>query len=557
MNIIASIQTRCAELGFADIAVSLEHPEILAHGDYATSVALALAKRAGKLPRAMADEIVAGLKMPTAVASVSVAGPGFINFTLKQDFFSDSLNVIQNKGARWGDGETRSGREVILEHSSPNLFKPFHIGHLVNNAIGESLVRLLTSQGAHVTRLSYPSDISPGIAKAVWALSQSLPNDGDLVAAQLGAAYAKGVQAYDSDEGAKREIDTITKELYEKQEGAHLKIYKEGINASLSYFKKKTSQLGSEFDGFIYESETEEVGKEIVKRETPRVFEISNGAYIFRGSAHGLFDNVFINSAGFATYLGKDIGLLEKKFTLYSFDTSITVTDIEQKPHFMLLKKSAELIKPEWAEKSLFIHHGRLQFSGGKVSSRFGNVPLLEDLIAEVEEKVYPRLQEGGRIGGDEIHAVLEQIAIAALKFSILRSAPGTNIMFDFEKSTAIEGDTGPYVQYAHARCSSLLEKAKELGIKPCALVKEHTSDLERTLYRFPEVVERAATELQPHYVAHFAVAVASLFNSWYAETQVLDAGADVPHKLAIVAATQITLRNALNLLGIKAPEKM
>lgn len=554
-EIQAGLSRACEKVGVhvSEATIPLDFSKELAFGDYSSSVALAFSKQMATNPLSLAQSIREHID-PSEFYTTSTSSPGFINFHLKPTFFAQMLSQIVEQSSSWGHTASRKDT-VLLEHSSPNLFKPFHIGHLVNNAIGESLGRLLAAQGSHVISISYPSDISPGIAKAVWALRSLVTNTDELTVDHFGKAYAAGVKAYEENPEAKVEIDRITKDLYTKNNTSDFKLYEYGKAQSENYFKSQVKRLGSDFKAFIYESESEVEGKKIVIENTPRVFEISEGAYIYRGSKEGLFDNVFINSAGFATYLGKDIGLLSIKFDRYIFDTSITVTDIEQKPHFQLLKAAAHHIRPEWTEKSQFVHHGRLQFVGGKISSRYGNVPLLEDLFEIVRDKVHEKVAERLEKESDSYHKTLEMIAVAALKFSILRAAPGTNIVYDFERATSVEGDSGPYVQYTHARCVSLLQKAKEQGYASHAQALEPT-ELERLLCRFPDVVARAAAELQPHHIAHYILSIASAFNAWYATVPVLQ-GEHIDHKLAIVRATQVTIQNALTLLGIGAPEKM
>lgn len=539
------------KLGVAMPQPVLEFPTELAHGDFATNAALSYGKQLGKNPRAFADEIAAQLGNIEGVARIEIAGPGFINFHLAPDYMAKKMRVVLDSPLEWGKNDVHAGKKILIEHSSPNLFKPFHIGHLVNNAVGEALVRLMRNAGADVTAVSYPSDVSPGIAKAVWALRDA----SDMGPAALGAAYAAGVKAYEEDDAAQKEIDVINAELYNKTPGRYWDIYAKGRDVSIEYFKKMTALLGSAFDGFIFESESESVGKEVVRAYTPKVFEESDGAIIFRGSRYGLFDNVFINSAGFATYLGKDIGLLKIKFERFVFDRSITVTDIEQKQHFELVKKAAEMITPMWSEKSLFLYHGRLQFQGGKISSRFGNVPLVEDLLLTVVGNVRARVAE--RLEGGAVEETAQKIGIAALKYTILRSSLGSNMLFDFEQAVSTEGDSGPYLQYTHARIRAVIGRGQEQGVRPLVGASAESSALERLLVRFPEITARAVREYAPHHVAQYLTELSSEFNAWYAREQILDGTPDAGRKLAIVTAVAVTLNRGLTLLGIDALDKM
>ena len=549
------IKQALVSLGLEVGSISLEHPGDLAHGDYSTNVAMVLAKKTGKNPREFAEQIRAHIPTHKYIKKVEVAGAGFINIFLSSDFFIDSLQSILSAGESWGRVSVFERQSVLIEHSSPNLFKPFHIGHLVNNTYGEALVRIYKNAGADVTTLSFPSDVSPGIAKAVWGLLDA-GIENDFVIEQLGEAYANGVEAYEEDPNAKQVIDEININIYKQEvDTAEWEVYERGRDMSLEYFKNITQRLGSKFDDLIFESQAERVGKEVVSSNTPKVFEESEGAVVFLGSKYGLFDNVFINSAGFGTYLAKDTGLLKIKFDKFDFDKSIVITDTEQKQHFELVKKASELINPEWAEKSLNLHHGRLSLTTGRISSRDGAVPLAVDIIESVKEEASKRMQENNRTADTE---TAEALAIGAVKYAIARVGMGKNIVFDIKNSLSFEGDTGPYLQYTHARCISILNKVKLKSTKHLKFedTKEF-SGLDNLLYRFEEVTARSAIEQEPHYIANYLSELASAFNSWYGREQILDGGAEQDYKLAIVVAVARTLKHGLLLLGIDAPDKM
>ena len=553
-NTVAQLITQALQELSLTSEVTLEHPADLTHGDFSCNVAMVLAKDAGKNPRELAEEIVGALSGHEDVAKVEVAGPGFINFHLSENYFTRATEEILANKEAWGRSTMHEGKHFLIEHSSPNLFKPFHIGHLVNNTLGESLVRLVRCAGAKVTALSWPSDVSPGIAKAVWGVIDKGWQD-DLTIERIGEAYVHGVAHYDESDAVKKEVDALNVTLYNKDTSApEWAVYEKGRKLSLMYFEGITQRLGSQFDGYIFESESEEAGKKIIKEHTPGVFEESDGAVIFRGSEYGSYDSVFINSAGFGTYLAKDIGLLGQKFSTYTFDQSVTLTDIEQKHHFELVRAAASQIDSQWSEKSNYLQHGRLRLTSGKISSRTGNVPLAEDILDTVEERARERMKENNRDADD---ATAEHIATAAVKYSIARVGMGKNITFDLEESLSFEGNSGPYLQYTHARARSILNKAEDTPLNAATRVGLAITDMERLLYRFPKTIERAAKEYEPHYVANYLIELASAFNSWYAHEQVLDGGEAQSYKLALTEAVATTIHNGLFVLGIKAPEKM
>jgi arginyl-tRNA synthetase len=537
----------------------LEHPTDLAYGDYATNVALSSAKLVGKKPIDLAQDVVNNLKginIPE-IESLEIAGPGFINIKLAPKFFTQSLSEIIQEKDNFGNLDINTGKKILVEHSSPNLFKPFHIGHMMNNAIGESLVRLMKASGANVTTVSFPSDISIGIAKAIFVLLEKYNDEKSLNdITVLGAAYVEGTKRYDEDTSIHDRVKEIADNLYAYKNSEELKIFEFCKKINIQYFESITGKLGSHFDSYIYESEAGEIGKKIVLENTPKVFTESEGAvvYIPDQEKKNLNTAVFINSQGNPTYEAKDIGLLDLKFERYSPDLSLFVTDHEQTSHFNIVLDAAEHINKTWSDKSTHIYHGRMSFKGSKMSSRLGNTPLVTDIVNLVLEEINER--STGREIDEETRSA---IAIGAIKFTILRARPGQNINFDPETSLSFEGDSGPYLQYTHARIQTLLEKGLEQNISPEIKNGQTISDIEKYLYRFPEIVESAISEYAPNHIVTYLLEIARAFNSFYGAHKIIDLeGREISaHRLAIARATQIVIKNGLKLLGIEAPERM
>lgn len=532
------------QLGIEGIKPIIEFPGELSHGDFATNAALVAAKAAGMNPLELAEKIVNELGIIENVSKIDIAGPGFINFHLSRGYFSGVVSKVDDG---FGKNHSLKNKKILIEKSAPNLFKPFHVGHLLNLSIGESLSRLMRFSGGTVMDVAYPSDISLGVAKAVWAIIDA-GIENELTIHALGECYVYGTQKYDEDEKIKERIIEINKKLNAKVEGVEWSVYQKGRELNLAYFKEITTRLGSEFSGYFFESESGAAGKEIVEKNVGDIFEKSDGAIIFPGEKYGLHTRVFLTAAGLAVYETKDIGLLKLKFETYTPDVSLVFTDVEQKQYFEVIKKVAELINPEWAEKSTYWQHGRLRLEGGKISSRYGNVPLAEDLIEKVKEIILEKKP-------GTVFAVAEQIAQAALKYAFLKSSSGKNVIFDFEQSVSIEGDSGPYLQYSYARAKSVLEKAGDKNKAPES-APESAPDFERLLVRFPAIVERAAKEYEPHYVTTYLTELAGAFNSWYAREKIIGSENEC-YKLALVRAFAQAMKNGLWLLGIEAPEKM
>jgi arginyl-tRNA synthetase len=554
-KIAAALTRVLGELGIDGVTPNLEHPAELTHGDYATNVALAAAKAAKKNPKVLAEEIVEKLGAIDGVEKVEVAGPGFINFHLTRKYFSDSVVDIAAIGKDWGKTGALKGKRVMYEYTDPNPFKVFHIGHLMSNTLGESLSRIGEFAGAQVIRVTFQGDIGLHVAKCIWAVQQKGSDPHDIHA--LGEAYVFGATAYDEDPKAKLEIDAVNKRLYTGDESLKL-IYDAGRAASLAHFEEIYALLGSKFDHYFFETVTGPVGLELVRKGLEQgVFEESDGAVVYKGEKVGLHTRVFITKAQVPTYEAKDLGLAKVKAETEKFDRSVIITANEQDQYFKVVFAALAEVMPDVAEKTVHVSHGMMVLTTGKMGSRKGNVITGESLIEEMREQAFAKMTE--RDLGDEKQAIADAVAVAAIKFTVLKQGSGKNIVFDPAASLSFEGDSGPYLQYAHTRALSVLAKAKAERVQMSgAMVPESVTDLERVLYRFPEVVARATQEFEPHYITTYLTELAGMFNSWYAQGKIVD-GADPhsPYKVALTEAFAHTMKNGLWLLGIKAPERM
>ncbi len=536
--------------GITDFAMALEHPAELKNGDYSSGVALQHAKQAGMAPRALAEKIVAPLGTIEGVAKIEVAGAGFINFYLTPQALAEAVDEARAKD-RWGSNTSREGKKIMVEYTDPNPFKEFHIGHLMSNAIGESIARLLQFSGADVKRANYQGDVGPHVAKAIWAIEKLGLDPHD--SAALGKAYAAGSEAYENDTTAKQEIDALNAKVYDHTDARVNEMYAAGRKASLEHFEDLYTVLGTKFDHSFFESDTASRGMKIV-RAHPEVFKESDSAVVYRGEEDGLHTRVFITSKGLPTYETKDLGLAELKWETWKFDTSITVTAHEQSDYFRVVLAAMKKVLPNIAPRIQHVSHGMMRFAEGKMSSRKGNVITGESLLLELTEAAKVRAAESR---ADNPEQLAEQVAVAAIKYQILKQASGKDIIFDRERALSLEGDSGPYLQYAHARAQQLVEKAKEQGITLVVDAGAEPNELTRLLHRFPEAVEYAAREYEPHLFTNYLLNFAATFNSWYAQVHILDGTPEAAHKIALVDAVRRTLKNGLWLLGISAPEKM
>lgn len=554
-DIRRAIFAALTELGIEPVEFVVEHPSDLSHGDYASNVALVAAKQVGEAPRQCAQRIAAALAGNlSAVASIDIAGPGFINFRLTRDFFSEKITHALAAGDQWGRNTSLAGQRIMVEYTDPNPFKVFHIGHLMSNAIGETISRLIEASGANVFRANYQGDVGRHIGMALWGLRDLGYDAGDIT--KLGEAYAHGHTAFDTNETAKAEIIALTKAVYDKDESI-IEAYTKGRDASLAAFAIIYERLGTQFDHLFFESEVWQKGETLVREHLGTIFEESDGAVVYKGEQDGYHTRVFINSAGVTTYEAKDLGLAYAKRERWEFDTSISVTAVEQDQYFKVVFAVLAKIDPWFAGKVTNLPHGMMQLADGKMSSRTGKVVGGEDLLNEARDTALAKIQSNDTIVNKEI--IADQVGVAAIKYLVLKQSLGKNIVYDLDRALSFEGDSGPYLQYTNARINSVVEKAKNAGVEAAvAGAPEVPYRIEKILYRFPEVVLEATAEREPHKVATYLIELSGEFNAFYAREKIADP--DDPYasyKLLLTQAVGQTLKNGLWVLGIKAPERM
>ncbi|MCX6787794.1 MAG: arginine--tRNA ligase [Candidatus Kaiserbacteria bacterium] len=552
-----AVSEALANMGASDISFAVERPSIAAHGDYATNAALAAAKILGRKPHEIADEIARFLidALGKNIAShVAVAGPGFVNITLAREAVTLAVAEADAQGSEWGKGTVDTEQRVVIEYTDPNPFKEMHIGHLMSNIIGEALARLIGNEGSTVIRANYQGDVGPHVAKALWGLQKAGITE-PVTAKEIGEAYAAGSHAYEESPETKVEIDALNQAIYAGTNHEIMELWRKGRDVSLAAFEQLYKILGTHFDYYFFESETAESGLRLVRDGLARgVFEESEGAVIYRGEKKGLHTLVFITSKGTPTYEAKDIGLAFLKEERVSNNRSIIVTAAEQIGHFAIVLAALDELAPPIAEKTTHVPHGFLRLASGKMSSRAGNVitaaGLIEDIIKKASEK-----------NADPL--IAEQVALGAIKYMILRQSPGSDIIFDEEKSLSLEGDSGPYLQYALVRAKSVLAAAAEKGGAPLPTGRQAQQGapeapylLECTILHFPEVAARAARELAPNLLVNYLTELAGEWNSFYAQERIIG-GDHEAHKLMLARAFVTTMTNGLTVLGIPTPERM
>lgn len=547
------------------IEETLEVPPETEFGDLASNICFSLSKKMKKSPQEIAKIIVNEIKISkNSIISKVEAKAGYINFFFNYSKIAKlSLKKILKEKKIYGSSNLGKKKKIMVEFAHPNTHKGFHIGHLRNICIGESVSRLLEFTGHKVIRTNYQGDIGPHVAKCLWGfinlhkLKAPKENRGEW----LGKVYPKVSRYFDDDEKINQEVMKINKKLYERDKKI-VKIWKMTRKWSLDYFDEIYRELGTKFDRLYFESEVEkravEVSKELLKKG---IAKLSEDAIIIDLSKYDLGIFVLLTKEGNPLYESKDLALAEKQFSDFKIDRNIHVVGSEQKFYFQQLFKVFELIGSPAAGKSYHLVYELVSLKKTKMSSRLGTIVLYNDLKKEMLKKTLKEIEKRNpRMSKKEKIELAEKIGIGALKYGMLSISCDKLLLFDWEEALQLEGNTGPYIQYAHTRCNGILNKAKKSKEKfENRNLTEGEKKLVKKLIEFPDVVRQSVRDFRPHYICNYAYELATVFSEFYHTCPVLKAETKELRnfRLTLVKVTKITLKNCLNLLGIETPEIM
>ena len=527
-----------------DVEVNVTRPEPQ-FGDASTNVALQLAKPLGKNPREIAEEIAEKLRETGEYEAVDVAGPGFINVTFGSGALLEQISREPSA--------PRLGETIVIETNNPNPFKAMHIGHAFNAILGDTIANLLAVSGGKVYRVSYHGDVGLHVGKSMYALLRYAAGDFDKIEAISGAErnsfmskmYAEGSRAYKEDEAAKVEIHDLAEQSFEPKTALYTQIYNLCKAWSFEQIDHLVARLGNQPTVYRFlESDADHRGVDVVKKHVPDVFQESDGALIFKGSEHGSFDNVFVGSNGRGLYAARDLGLMLLKNEQFHPDKSYIVTAEEQRDYFKGVIAAAGLVWPERKDVTVNISTGTVKLSTGKMSSRDGDVIEVAWLFDEFAQAIRER-------GGE----ATDEIVAGALRYQFLRVKIGGDVVFNIDDAVSLTGNTGSYLQYAHARARSILDKSNTSFVRP-TVVKQEDRALVRKLGEYHEIVTRATEQLEPHHICNYLFELAQEFNRYYEKNQVIGSD-DEQHRLGLVALYADTLKAGLAILGIYAPERL
>lgn len=531
-------------------------------GDYAFPC-FVLSKELKKAPQQIAAELAAKIKPSKSVSKIEASGP-YLNFFIDNEkMAAAALTGILKHADEYGKGSDKK-KKVVVEYPSPNTNKPLHLGHVRNMLLGQSLSRILSFSGFKVFQVNLNNDRGVHICKAMLAYKlfgkgKEPDKKPDHFVGDFYVLYAKNAAEHPEME---QEVQEMLRK-WELGDKETLQLWKRINSWALKGFEETYKTFGIKFDRVYNESGHYLEGKKIVldAYEKGLLKKDEKGNILIELKNYGMPDKILLRADGTSIYMTQDINLARLKYNDFRMDKSIYVVGSEQILHFRQLFKTLELLKI-YSGELYHLAHGMVYLPEGKMKSREGKVVdadnLVEEMEAVAEQEVRKRYE---KISEEEVKKRSRQIGMGSIRFFILKYDPPKDFVFNPEESISFDGETGPYVQYAHARICSIIEKyGKKIPTSAdYSLLKEKEEQLIiRLLSRFPAVVEAAAENYKPLLVARYLLDLSQAFNNFYHQHQIIKADEETKKaRLLLIAAVRQVLRNGLELLAMEAPERM
>ena len=556
-------------LELAEIQDMIEVPQDHKMGDYAFPC-FKLAKTLRKAPPLIAQGIAEAIKDAELFEKVEQVNAYVNMFISKEAFVKVTMEEVMAKGDDFGKTNVGENKPVIVEYSSPNIAKPFHIGHIRSTVIGNSLYKIYDAMGYDVIRINHLGDYGTQFGKMIcayrhWGNKEDVINEPIKTLLAYYTKFHVEVEEHPELEDEAREIFA----KLEKGEPEEVELWQWFRDESLKEFSRVYDMLGITFDSYAGESfYSDKMPRFVNELKEKGLLEESRGAQIVDLEADGLGAALITKSDGSTLYITRDIAAAVYRKETYNFEKNIYVVASQQNLHFQQWFKILEKMGYEWSKDCVHIPFGLVSLAEGTMSTRHGRVVFLEDVLNKAVEKTKEIIREKNPEATDEyVDEVAKTVGIGAVIFQELSNNRIKDYVFNWDKVLNFDGETGPYVQYTHARCASVLrragedvvEKAKALnGIDYKYLTSESAYDLAKLLYKFPAVVLDAGEKYEPSIVTRHIVDMAQGFNKFYHDEHILTDNEDEKvAKVALVLAAKEAIKNGLALLGMGAPERM
>lgn len=543
----------------ADIFDMLEYPADRKLGDIALPC-FKLSKAMRMPPQKIAESLCAGLKANEECANVFEKIEnvnGYLNFYISNDYLLKNLNGMS--APDYGSSDVGKGKTIVIDYSSPNIAKPFHIGHLRSTVIGQSIKNIHRFCGYECVGVNHLGDWGTQFGKLIvaykkWGDKETIEQRGIKALTEIYVRFHEEAEKDPSLEDEAREAFS----KMEQGDSECIELWKWFVEISIAEFKKVYELIGADFESWngesFYFDKTDEVVNALKEKN---LLKLDNGAYIVSLDEYDMPPCLVLKSDGSTIYATRDIAAAFYRKKTYNFDKCIYVTSAGQSLHFAQFFKVIELMGEEWAKDLVHVPFGTVSIDGAKLATRTGNVILLEDLFREATEKTLEIINEKNPTLENK-EEVASAVGVGAVIFHDLSNNRIKDINFIWDEVLNFDGNTGPYVQYTYARCCSILEKAGSYG-KDGVITHPSEVDIIKTLSLFPEKVEQARRDLEPSVISRYLLDVCQEFNRFYHDCPVLRAEDEKVRstRLAIVEATSVVLSNGLKLIGLKRPKNI
>ena len=556
-----------AQLNAQDVAAMLEYPPDSNMGDLAFPC-FKLSKALRRSPVQIAATLCEALSADEVIGKIEAVN-GYLNIKIADSYLGNTVvPEILAKGARYGAQTFGEGKKVVLDYSSPNVAKPFHIGHLGTTVIGHSLRKLHEFAGYECFGINYLGDWGTQFGKLIvayrkWGSREAVIEGGIDKLVELYVRVNNAIKG-DPENGIPADntlADEARAEFHKLEMGdeENLELWKWFVEISLAEYERTYRQLGISFDSYLGESfYTDKMPAQVQKLRDMGLLKIDDGASIVDLSDYNMPPCLILKRDGSTLYPTRDIAAAVYRKENYHFDKAIYVTSSQQCLHFAQWFKVVEMMGYPWYNELVHIPYGTVSLNGAKLATRTGNVVLLKDLFALAIEKVSGIVEEKNP-NLENKEAVAEAIGVGAIVFYYLTNNRIKDINFSLEEALSFEGNTGPYVQYTYARACSVLSRAGDVTDAPVQITTEEEAALVKTLCRFGERVCSAIADYEPSNITRFILDVAATFNRFYHNCTIL--GAEDPavraSRVKLTEATKIVLGNAFDLICLSKTEKV
>ena len=554
-------------LSSQEIFSLVEIPPLPSMGDYAFPC-FRLSKLLKKAPDEIAAELSLKINLPSGIEKAVQNGPYLNFFAAKQGIAKHAIDTALAQKEGFGKNSIGKGQRIMVEYSSPNANKPLHLGHLRNNSIGMAIANIAAANGFNAIKANLVNDRGIHICKSMLAYKlfghNSTPEKEhkkpDHFVGDYYILYSQ--KAGEDPELEKQAYKMLV--LWENGDKATIALWRKITGWAISGFKETYKAFGSRFDEWFFESHFYNKAGELLEQGKAKgLFKLNEeGALVAILEPHGLPNKTVLRADGTSIYITNDLALTKHKFEKFRLNECLWVVGSEQDLYLKQLFKIFELLGFAWAKNCRHLSHGMVNLPEGKMKSREGKVVDADDLIEEMKQLAGGEINKRNKkISGKDLEKRSLAIALAAIKFHLLKVAAQKDLLFNPAESISFEGETGPYVQYAYARAKSILAKAKSYK-KPkdfSLLSSIEEQNLAKTIGSFPDAVKKSLEQLSPHIICQYLIQLAEEFNTFYHKHQVMQAesGEAKSQRLALVEATAIVLKNGLALLDIETMEKM